>query len=208
MKIQQLILSLLLSASALCCAAQTPTAADIFAAAPQTIFPLLDHTTRLEMIEYFKAAPSTPSKNIFDGSSTITDMTPQSLTVKLTDSSQAQIALLPDGNDTIIILITTLATPGLDSTVAFYTTDWQPLPATKYHKPPTLNDWLVSSSDEGLVNAIVPFMLASAQFDPAAATLTYTCRLADYLGNDTFSTISSSLHPTITYTWTGKKFTK
>ena len=102
--------------------AQGRQAGDFFASAPASVFPLLDHNARLDMLDYFSNNMSTPTANNLDGRSAITAMSPTDLTVRLTDSSSAQIALLTAGNDTVVALISTVATPGLDSSISFYDT--------------------------------------------------------------------------------------
>ena len=54
--------------------------------------------------------------------------------------------------------------------------------------------------------AASPFMLASASVDDAGTTLTLTNNLSSFLDPEVYSSISSSLLPTLTYHWDGKKF--
>lgn len=70
------------------------TAADAFTSAPASVFPLLDRNTRLDMVDYVKSGLSTPSANALKGSSTITAMSPGALSVRMTDSSTAQVIVL------------------------------------------------------------------------------------------------------------------
>lgn len=79
-----LLTATLLLAGALGAMAQL-TAADAFTSAPQNIFPLLDRNTRLDMVDYVKSGLSTPSQNSLQGRSAITEISPESLTVKMSD---------------------------------------------------------------------------------------------------------------------------
>lgn len=187
--------------------AQT-TASSAFTSAPADVFPLLDKNTRLDMIDYYSNGLKTQSANRMDGRSSVTSLSPESLTVKLSDSSSAQIAILPAGNDTVIAVVSTVATPGLDSTLKFYDTSWHALPASKYFTAPSWDDWVTSGHDISEVTAYAPFMLASYFIDPSAGTMTITNNLATFLDEDIYTQLSPALYPTLTYRWTGKKFSK
>lgn len=191
-------------------AAAQLTATSAFTAAPRSIFPLLDNNTRLDMVDYFNSGMDTPSSNLLDGRSKVTAITPNTLTAKIADTSEATVVVLnADSTSPIIMLISTVATPGLDSNITFYDQDWTPLtPASNYFKAPELSDWLQPSAKgmEGMVMAATPFMLSSASVDPSGTTLTLTNNLGSFLDPDVYSSISSSLAPTLTYHWDGKKF--
>ena len=60
------------------------TASRAFAEAPQSVFPLLDHNTRLDMIDYFNSGMTTASKNNMDGKSRITALTPNKVEISMT----------------------------------------------------------------------------------------------------------------------------
>lgn len=204
---KSLLLTLISALFTLTAAAQL-TAAGAFTAAPADLFPLLDKNTRLDMVDYYNSGLATPSANRLQGRSTITSLTPATLTVKITDASSAQIALLPAGKDTIIAVVNTVATPGLDSTLKLYDTSWQQLPVAKYFTAPTWNDWITSGHDASEVTAYAPFMLASYFIDPDKKTLTLTNNLSTFLDEDTYKTVAPALNPTLTYTWNGKRFTR
>lgn len=188
--------------------AMAQTAADLFTSAPQNIFPLLDRNTRLDMVDYYKNGMTTPSQNQLDGRSAITEMTPESITVKMTDSSAIQLVELKGSKGNVIALISTVATPGLDSTIKFFDTDWQPLPTESYFTKPGWKEWLTDSGrqNEMDVTMQVPFMLASYRIDPSTSTLTLTNNLNKFLDKDLYDDIASYLNPLLTYTWTGKGF--
>lgn len=180
--------------------------ADIFASAPAQIFPLLDRNARLDMVDYYRSHLSTPSANALDGKSAITEMTPGSLTVRMTDSSTAQIFLLQAGSDTIVGVISTVATPGLDSNIAFYDTSWRQQPQSRFFAKPGWKEWLAKGGDLATVTSMTPFMLASYVYDPASSTLTLTNNLSRFLDEDIYTTIAPELRGALTYTWSGKKF--
>lgn len=204
---KKLLLIVALLTGALTSMAQL-TAADAFTSAPQGIFPLLDRNTRLDMVDYVKNGMSTPSQNNLQGRSAITEITPETLTVKMSDSSAAQIAVLPGQKGQIIALINTVATPGLDSSIRFFDSSWKPLDGATYFTKPDWKEWM---TDEGRENEVevtmqVPFMLASYHIDPASSALTLTNNLSRFLDKDVYSMLESYLRPSLTYSWNGKKF--
>lgn len=205
--IKKLFLTAVMLAGALTSMAEL-TAADAFTSAPQNVFPLLDRNTRLDMVDYVKSGLSTPSQNSLQGRSAITELTPQALTVKMSDSSAAQIAVLQGAKGEVIALISTVATPGLDSTIRFYDSSWKPLDGAAFFSKPGWNEWLTDNGRENReeVTMQVPFMLASYRIDPASSQLVLTNNLSRFLDKDVYSMIESYLRPSLTYSWNGKKF--
>ena len=184
------------------------SAADAFTSAPQGVFPLLDRNTRLDMIDYYKNGMSNPSQNALNGRSSISEMTPQTITVKMTDSSSAQLVVLPSPKGSVIALISTVATPGLDSSIKFYDESWAPLDIKGYFTKPGWNEWLTDSGreNEEEVTMQVPFMLASYHIGPSTSRLTLTNNLSRFLDKDVYESLSSYLRPSLVYTWNGKRF--
>lgn len=184
-----------------------------FASAPRTVFPLLDTNTRLDMVDYFRSGMSTPSQNALEGKSQITELEPNYLSVKMTDSSTAQLVLLNDGKQGVAAIINTVATPGLDSSMRFYLYDkvndkWG-APATKaYFTRPGWKEWMTpeGKSHQDEVEAQVPFMLVSYKYDPSTRELVLTNNLSKFLDKDIYDSISSYLLPQLVYTWNGGKF--
>lgn len=202
------LLTLALMGAALTGMAQT-SAADLFTSAPQNVFPLLDQNTRLDMVDYYKNGMSTPSQNSLDGCSLITEMTPASLTVKMTDSSAMQIMELKGSKGTVVALISTVATPGLDSNIKFFDSDWKPLPTESYFVKPGWKEWLTDSGrqNQDEVTMQVPFMLASYRIDPESGTLTLTNNLSHFLDKALYDDLSTYLRPQLVYLWNGKNYT-
>lgn len=205
---RSILLSLILTLMGCGCMMAQRTAADFFTEAPAKLFPLLDQNTRLDMVDYYKSNLATPSNNKLDGKSVITDMKPESVSVRMTPASSVQIAVLPASSDSVVMVISTVSTPGKDSSAAFYTTAWEEQPAEKYFSKPEWKDWIVKGGSVDEVTMQVPFMLASYVYDPATKTLTLTNNLETFLDETIYEMISPSLKKSLTYTWNGKKFTK
>lgn len=185
------------------------SASAAFANAPQNIFPLLDYNTKLDMIDYFNSGMATPSKNAMDGKSRITALSPHKLVVSMTDASTYELAVVPTADgDTLIAVITTVATPAPDSQLTMFTKDWSSNVTGSVFSKPALIDWLTDDSKDniGEVEGIVPFMLIGYSYDPAAKTLTMTNNTGKFVSPELYEMVSPSLKSSITYKWNGKKF--
>lgn len=205
-KLQKLLL-LLLVMSAVAPASAQLTAAKAFNEAPQSVFPLLDRNTRLDMIDYFNAGLKHESVNALDGGSIITALSPESMTIKMTDASRVQLFVVPAKNDTVIGVITTVATPVADSQLKLYSRRWKPLDPRKSFVAPLLADWMIDRGRQAEVEIEVPFMLVGYEFDPATATLTLVNNLGGFLSDDLFARLSPLMHKQLRYRWDGSRFT-
>lgn len=204
---KKLLLSLSLLAISATASAQL-TASSAFSSAPSKVFPLLDMMTRLDMVDYFNSGMDKSSDNKLAGKSVITAMTPEALTIRMTDSSTSQLVVLQGDKAPVIALISTVATPGLDSSMSFYDDSWNLLPAEKFFIRPDWKQWLTpaGSANEAEVSMQVPFMLASYSYNPSDGTLTVTNNLSQFLDKEVYDDIASYLYPVLTYRWDGKKF--
>lgn len=190
------------------CAQAQLTATGAFTKAPRQVFPMLDKNARLDMVDYFNSGMTTPSTNALKGKSRITAIATLSMTISMTEASDYQLALLPAGSDTIIAVITTVATPAPDSKMALYSKDWTANVTAKLFNKPLLRDWLTSegrkNSDD--VESLVPFLLISYSYDPATTTLTLTNNTGSFLSEEIYETVRPYLLSSLSYRWDGKKF--
>ena len=187
------------------------TASKAFATAPQSVFPLLDASTRLDMIDYYNSNLTTPSPNRLDGRSRITALSDRMASIELTPASSCDVVILPAAaGDTIIAVISTVATPAHDSHISFYTRDWKGIPTARLFEKPVLSDWLSDQGkkNRGDVEAMVPFLLISYTWDPSSNILTLTNNTKEFLTDDIYSFVKDYMLPTISYRWDGRKFSK
>lgn len=183
------------------------TASEAFAGAPNSLFPLLEPNTRLDMIDYYTSGSSTASTNRLNGKSRITTLTPLKADIEMTDASSYSLFLLPAGSDTVVGLISTVATPTPDSRLNLFNRQWADITA-KGFKAPVLDDWY---TDEGKkhtdeVETMVPFLLTSYSYNPATGMLTITNTTEKFLSSDLYDTVRPYLRSSLAYKWDGKKF--
>lgn len=204
MNVYRNILMFLAMAIANCAIAQF-TATNAFINAPASIIPLLQRSTRLDMVDYFNSGSTTTSTNLLNGKSKITSLSDESITVSLSEASSLQMAILPMKTDSIIMVIETVAMPAHDSVVKFYNRQWTPIEETLF-SPPTLNDWLTkegSKQKEHVANKI-KFIAAGCVYNPDSKTLTITNNTLETIDKEDYNKFSQLFQPSLTYTWNGR----
>lgn len=207
--LRNLIAAALLILSAIPAPAQL-TAAKAFTTMPGKLMPLLDRSTRLDMIDYFNSGSSTPSKNSMAGQSSIRELTPQSVVVQISPASSCEIALLPAGSDTLIAVINTVATPAPDSKLHVYSSDWSRDLTAQVFTAPELSDWLTSDGRKNIstVETMVPFMLSGGKYDPATNSYELTNNVSQFLTEEVYKPLSGYFQPKLVYKWNGKRFSR
>lgn len=204
---RRLLLTLVALAALAPAAVAQLTASAAFTSAPASVLPLLSRNARLDMIDYYNSGSTTPTKNVMQGLSRLTALSPMSLSATLTVSSECQIALLPMRGDTAILVIETVLTPIPDSRLTIYDRQWQPLARQPFVHPSTA-DWLTKEGKKAAEPAdMLPFVLASAAYSPEEQTLTLTQQMAGYFTPDDYARLSPYLHSTLAYRWDSRRFT-
>ncbi len=181
-------------------------AGQAFIEAPREVFPLVNAMTRMDMIDYFESGSQTPSNNVMDGKSRITEMSPTMLKADLSSVSSYTLALLPAGSDTIIAVIQTLSVPFADSSIQFYDDQWDALAPKKQFTSPTLADWLLPTAKghEKDIENVIDFIPAAYVLD-SNGHLTLTHSLKDMLVEDDYDIVKEYIRPSLSYQWKGGK---
>lgn len=186
------------------------TADRAFVTAPKAVLPMLDNTTRLDMLDYHSSGMDVKSTNALRGKSAIKTLTPEAVTIEMTDVSDYMIAVLPpkNGSDTLIAVISTMATPAPDSKFTVYSSDWSRAVTPQVFVRPSLRDWLTDSGRQNAseVEDMVPFLLVSYTYDPASRILTLTNNTEQFLSPEVYSIVDDYLKPQMQYMWNGRKF--
>jgi hypothetical protein len=185
--------------------AQT-TAGDMFVNAPNSIMPLLQRNTRLDMIDYFKSSLPNTSANIMQGRAKITALSSSNVEFDMSDASSYQLSLLPAGKDTIAVLIETLRTPIPDSHIRFFSRRWEKMNRTCMDEP-KLKDWLTiaGKTHQDSLERVLPFILVAYHYDATTQILTLTQQMASYFRSEEYSGIANMLKPRLMYRWNGKR---
>lgn len=182
------------------------TASRAFADAPLEIFPTIDRTTRLDMIDYYNSGSAKPSKNAFKGDARVLSLSDAQITFSTSDIQQVELSLIPHKSDTLIMVITTIKTPVDDSDVRFYTSGWKPV-KDRLFIVPQLSDWMTAEAEprKSDLENLFPITLARCVYEPSTGTLTIENKLGDFLPEDQVAWAKGLLHAKLVYQWNGKK---
>lgn len=202
------LLSIICAALAATLTAGARTAAEAFAAAPDTVIEMLSGAARLDMIDYFNFGSDKTTQNALGGNARITAMTDRLLCWQLSDSTDMQLAVLTERNDTLYALVETIKTPAADSEIRFYDRDWKP--ARPAMELPARRDWLTEQGRQHAdsLQRLMPFDMAAATFDPATLTLTLRHSAPQYLPVADAAKVAPWLRPEIVFINRGTKLVR
>ena len=122
--------------------------ATFFIDIPDQYLPQLEDAWRKDLVGLYQSGKPAVLENMMEGNSTLQKLTPDYLLLQITERSTMEIRLLPLINHTFIAcVITTVFAPVADSRVAFYTLEWQPLPASEVFKQADTNSFIKEEID-------------------------------------------------------------
>ena len=122
--------------------------ATFFIDIPDQYLPQLEDAWRKDLVGLYQSGKPAVLENMMEGNSTLQKLTPDYLLLQITERSTMEIRLLPLINHTFIAcVITTVFAPVADSRVAFYTLEWQPLPASEVFKQADTNSFIKEETD-------------------------------------------------------------
>ena len=98
---------------------------DVFAAAPDSIFPLLTQNNRLDCLDFMENNMPAKVKNRLDTYTEMTHLTPLYLRIEMTPRSTVQMRMLNE--EGLFCLITTYKGPAADSNIQYFNAKWQPV---------------------------------------------------------------------------------
>lgn len=184
------------------------TASKAFVDAPRHVLPLLDRNARLDMLDYFNGGLTTKTSNKLNGASAVTAVSPMLVAVQMTDASTCHLAVLPANSDSLVAVITTVATPAPDSKMTVYSSNFSRDLTPSVFAKPSLKDWITDGNSLSTVEAMVPFLLISYSYNPETSTLTLTNNTRTFLSEDVYSIVEPYLKKELLYKWNGKKFAR
>lgn len=130
--------------SAFCASASTLHAQsmkDLFLHMPEAVCPTLSEYNRLEIVDNQKNGKPMQTRNRFDAVSEAKELTDEYLSLSLNANTEMTLKLLPltenSDNPKVIAVVTTVVAEGKsDSSISFYSTDWQALDAAEFFESP------------------------------------------------------------------------
>ena len=147
---------------------------DVFAQAPDSIFPLLTKNNKLDCIDFIENNMRARVKNKFDTYSELTALTDNFLRIKVSEKSSAEMKLV---NDTLICLVKTHYGPGADSEVYFYNTQWQPV--SHNLERPKADDFFQPDANAEVCGLLRQLPLIKATLSPDDTTLIWELQITE-----------------------------
>lgn len=89
--------------------------------------PLLDKTSRLDLLDLYNSSLPAKAENTYGGQSELLVKTPSLLRVRTTEVGQWEMRLLPLPHDTLVSVIYTLSATSRSSDLGFYDCNWHPV---------------------------------------------------------------------------------
>lgn len=114
---------------------------------PDDVMPLLSTVNRADYIDFWASHMTAKVTNKLQGSSEMDMLSNDYLHIKLGNSSEVAIKLIPIKKDTVICMSYTVHAPLADSHIELYNLNWEPLSVNNFLEQPQLKDFFVELSD-------------------------------------------------------------
>ncbi len=157
---------------------------DIYAAAPDSIFPLLTKNNRLDQIDFRENNMKAEVKNKFDGHSELLVLSERYLQLRLSDHCLVEMKLLSDSTlaspsdaDLRFCMVQTYSAPAPDSRVRLFDAAWHELPQTINR--PSVDDFLSEDVDIDVRLALQALPLIKASLSPNDDTITFELQTSE-----------------------------
>lgn len=178
---------------------------DLFASAPDSIFPLLTMNNRLDMLDFRENNMTARVKNRMDDACELKELADDYLLLQVSAHSTAELRLL---SDSLFCLINTYLGPTADSRVRFFDTSWHPVAVAL--PQPRIEDFWQTVPDSVAQDArfarqslqALPLLKVSAQ--AGEPVLTFALQTAE-LAEKEKEVAQRYVHP-LRYRWDGRAF--
>lgn len=141
---------------------------DIYAEAPDSIFPLLTKNNRLDQIDFRENNMQAVVKNRFDAPSELLVLTDRYLKLQLSERCLVEMRLLADST---ICMVETFMAPAPDSRIRFFDAAWHELPQTI--ERPSVDEFLSEDVDIDARLALQALSLIKASLSETDDCITF-----------------------------------
>ena len=130
---------------------------DLFLKMPQEVCPVLSEYNRLEIVDNQKNGKTMQTRNLFRTFSKMEELTDDYAHLVISKNSEKEMKMLTknDGTRIIMVISTIFCDETPDSSVAFYSTDWKPLPTHDYYTLPPIDNFRRVAIDKNTGQLIV-----------------------------------------------------
>ena len=176
--------------------------ATFFIQMPDHYLPHLEDAWRKDLVDLYKSGKPAVLDNTMNGRSTLQILTPDYLFLQSTERSALEIRFFPLINNTFIAcVVTTVFAPVADSRVAFFTTEWQPLPASEIWTSADVDCFIkenIDRSDEKYreIRSYLDMDLIHYHLDPKQLTMEAVYTTPEYLSPEERETVKPFLKDT------------
>jgi hypothetical protein len=191
---------------------EAQTLSKLFTDMPDSLCMLLTGINRADCIDFLDSKMKAEVTNRLGGKSEMTALTDNYIHMQLTSNSSWELKLLPLNDSTnVICSITTVCAPACDSSIRFYDTHWQELPASSFLTAPRQSDFLTvpdTLNSYPLHEAFdsVNFCLLRADLSKEQPLLTFTFTTPDTLMPEATALIKPYVHAPLCYEWKEGQF--
>ena len=147
---------------------------DIFAEAPDSIFPLLTKNNRLDQIDFRENNMQAVVKNKFDDHSELLVLSDKYLKLQLSEHCVVEMRLL---SDSTFIMVQTYNAPASDSHIQLFDTSWNELPQTI--ERPSVDEFLSEDVDIDTRLALQALPLIKASLSESDDTITFALQTSE-----------------------------
>jgi hypothetical protein len=141
---------------------------DVFAQAPDSIFPLMTKNNRLDCIDFIENNMRARVKNKFDTYSELLILTNDYLRLQPSERSTVEMKIF---SDSLLCFVHTFQGPAADSEVYFYNLKWEPVSYPL--ERPKADDFFQPDADEEVSGLLRQLPLIKASLSPDSPTLTW-----------------------------------
>ncbi len=160
---------------------------NVFVQMPDELIVQLEEAWRKDLVGLYKSGKPARLENTMSGQSVLLTLTDQYLKLQLTEHCFIELRLLPLINNTYIIcMVKTVFGPVADSSVSFYTSEWQPLPSEGIFVPVAATWFRREDLDEKALDELIglDMFLVRYSLSEEHATLTAEYTTPQYLDDD------------------------
>ena len=147
---------------------------DVYANAPDSIFPLLTKNNRLDQIDFRENNMKAEAKNRFDGRSELLALTDNYLQLQLSEHCTVEMRML---SDTTFCMVQTYNAPAADSRVRLFSTAWHELPLSI--ELPAVDDFLSADTDIDVRLALQALPLIKASLSEGDNSITFELQTSE-----------------------------
>ena len=147
---------------------------DIYAEAPDSIFPLLTKNNRLDQIDFRENNMKADVKNKFEDHSELLVLNDKYLKLQLSKHCLVEMRLL---NDSTFCMVQTYNAPASDSQIRFFDTSWNELPQTV--ERPSVDEFLGEDVDIDVCLALQALPLIKASLSENSETVTFELQTSE-----------------------------